>query len=277
MKIEKLGLSINVFDGTELLESLLNELRSEVDYILISYQTKSYCGNKIDKEDLKEIKRLKRIKLVDKIIEFIPDVCLDNRAEETRKRNESIDILIENGCSHVLNIDADEFYNKKDFISAKKYLEDNDIEISYCKYINYYRNFEHILVYQFEAYVPFIISIKYKFKYNHWCVGITDPTRRYEITENKESDLKVVKMLSSDVIMMHHASWIRKDIRKKLENWSAKSYFTQQDIENAVDCYNNFNSNSTRYAKMLFFSKDYELPIEKIDRICNIEIKKAWF
>lgn len=273
MKIEKLGLAINVFDGTELLDSLISEIRSEVDIVIVSYQTKSYCGNFIADEDLNEIVRLREIGLIDNIIEFIPDTSLDNRQEETRKRNESLDYLESLGCTHALNIDSDEFYNQGDFISAKKYIEANECLITYCTYLNYYRDFEHVLVYPFVAYVPFITSIKFRFKYNHWSVvGPNDPTRRYEAYPMKEIDEAITKILPDDIVIMHHASWIRKDIRKKLENWSAKSFFTQEHIEKAVERYNNWDKNSTKKAKMLFFSDNNELDIIEINKRCFIKL-----
>lgn len=274
MKIEKLGLSINVFDGTELLEPLIKELRSEIDVVVISFQTKSYCGNFIADEDLNEIVRLREIGLIDHVLEFVPDTTIDNRQEETRKRNESIDFLENLGCSHVLNIDSDEFYNLGDFISAKKYIESNECLITYCTYLNYYKDFEHVLVYPFVTYVPFITSSKFRFKYNHWCIaGASDPTRRYEAYALKEIDEAITKIIPDDILMMHHASWIRKDIRKKLENWSAKSYFSQDHIENAVNCYNNWNKDNTKKAKMLFFSENNELDIIEVNKRCFINLE----
>jgi hypothetical protein len=39
---------------------------------------------------------------------------------------------------------------------------------------------------------------------------------------------------------MQHLAWIRKDIRKKLVNWSAKDHFTPELIEKAVLQYENW-------------------------------------
>ena len=55
----KLGVSYNVFDGEELLESSIKSIRSEVDYISVVYQTVSNFGNQCSEELIPLLNRLK--------------------------------------------------------------------------------------------------------------------------------------------------------------------------------------------------------------------------
>ena len=45
----KLGVSYNLFDGEELLEGSIKQIRSEVDYISVVYQEVSNFGESCDK------------------------------------------------------------------------------------------------------------------------------------------------------------------------------------------------------------------------------------
>ena len=44
----KLGISYNLFDGEELLESSIKSVRNEAFHINVVYQTTSYYGNKTE-------------------------------------------------------------------------------------------------------------------------------------------------------------------------------------------------------------------------------------
>ena len=120
-------------------------------------------------------------------------------------------------------IDSDAFYDHDDYQNAKNVLiEHPDINVTYCEYINYYRDYRHLLVWPFKSYVPFISKVSYKFDFfNGSFDKPSDPTRRYLI-EGKDAKYCI---MSFSTVKMHHLSWIRTDIREKLKNWSAKKYF----------------------------------------------------
>ena len=233
--IEKLALTINFFDGSEHLKYILSQIREEVDLIVCVWQKKSYCGNTISPEDYDEMIRLQNEGLIDEILEFQPDLAKPHREQEAMKRNMGIAYVRNKSCSHVLNIDTDEYYTKESFQKAKQYINEKRIPITYCQYINYYKSFDYYLLYPFKTYVPFIHSTFFEYTFNCDCQVPTDPTRRinniYRIGE---------EVLDNDLIMMGHASWIRNDINKKLENWSAKKMFDPKLIKKAVRRYNNW-------------------------------------
>lgn len=231
-KITKLGLGIVAFEGTEHIKNITYEIRDYVDEIIVCLQKKSYCGNPIDNEDVNEVEELLNHGWVDKIVWFSPVKKYDNIPEddkktvqrliETDKRNFILDILENDGCSHSMIIDSDEFYNGGEFKEAKDcFSNDPDMKVSYCRYLNYWQDYYHYLVWSHKTYVPFITEAKYRFSFNARCFnGSIDLTRIYFLNEGE-----YYHTFSWDKIHMHHFSWIRKDIKKKIECWSSLPYF----------------------------------------------------
>lgn len=257
--IRKLGLSVISFDATEFLETSLSEIRDQVDFIVAVWQKKSYCGNPIDPIDYNELLRLKQLKLIDELIEFVPNLSnKDNRDEECKKRNMSIDFLKQQGCSHTLVIDADELYDKDMFRYAKDVINKKGYSTTYCSYVNYYKDFSHQLLYPFRPGVPFICSSAFKFTYNGPAPLPTDPTRRVM------NPLNIGTYIYEDKeILMAHGAWIRKDIRKKLINWSAKDHFKEDLINKAVKRWNEWKEGED--AVMLFNVPGNSVKVKKLD------------
>jgi hypothetical protein len=70
---------------------------------------------------------------------------------------------------------------------------------------------------------------------------------------------------------MQHFARIRKNIRKKLENWSAKDHFTPDLINKAVKQYENWKEGDP--AIMLFNVPDNSVFVRKLDvRITGIQV-----
>lgn len=187
-KIGKLGLGIIAFEGCEHLKNIISTIRESVDYVVVSIQEKSYHGISLDPYDLEEVNMCKSAGLIDEIIWYTPDLSyLDRdfdpqepRYLELEKRNQLLDHLESNGCSHAVILDGDEYFNKDEFDKAKKYIDDRDhIHVTYCPYICYYKDYKHIFK-DFMAYQPFITEIKYRYEFKHFfCYG-ADYTRRYK-------------------------------------------------------------------------------------------------
>lgn len=265
-KIKKLALTINAFDATELLETGLNEIREEVDYVVAIYQKKSYWQNPMDPEDFEELNRLKGLGLIDELYEFKPDFLQYARVQETEKRNMGIKMMRERGFSHILNTDADEIYDREQFRAAKKEINEKGWPITYWSYVNYYRDFEHYLVYPFRPFVNGIHSTYFTYTYNGPAPGPTDPTRRILNPMNIGTYL-----FPDETIRMAHGAWIRKNIRKKLENWSAKDHFNEALIDKAVYQYENWKEGDN--AIMLFNVPDNNVYVRKLDiRIHKFEV-----
>lgn len=266
MAIKKLGLTINAFDASEFLESLISNIRDQVQWVAAITQKKSYWGNPMAKEDIDEINRLKQIGLIDEIIEFKPDFSKYSREQECDKRNMGIELARQQGCSHILNVDADEIYDPEQFRTAKELINKNGWAITYWSYVNYYRDFEHYLVYPFRPFVPGIHSTYFKYTYNGPAPGATDPTRRIDNPTNIGTYI-----FPDETIRMQHLAWIRKDIRKKLVNWSAKNHFPKELIEKAVQRWENWKEGDD--AIMLFNVPNNSVKVNKLEkRITNVKV-----
>lgn len=266
MAIKRLGLTINAFDTSELLEQLITPIRDQVDWIAAIWQKKSYWGNPMDKEDMDEINHLKSIGLIDELMEFKPDFSKYSREQECDKRNIGIALAKERGCSHILNVDSDELYTPEQFKYAKDVINKKGYSITYWSYINYYRDFEHYLVYPFRPFVPGIHSTYFNYTYNTSAPGPTDPTRRINNPTNLGTYL-----FEDDEIMMAHAAWIRKDIKKKLINWSAKDHFKKELIDDAVKRWQNWKEGDK--AILLFNVPQHEVTVKKLDvKIHDFEV-----
>ena len=61
----KLGVSYNIFDGEELLEGSIKQIRQHVDHISVVYQVVSNFGNPCNPELVPLLERLKSEGLVD--------------------------------------------------------------------------------------------------------------------------------------------------------------------------------------------------------------------
>lgn len=259
-RIKRLALTINAFDASELLETLITEIRDQVDYVAAFYQNRSYWNNAMAKEDVEEIHRLNKLGLIDELIEFKPDFAKYARQQETDKRNQGIVMMREKGYSHILNIDADELYDKDQFRAAKEEINKFGWPITYWSYINYYRDFEHYLVYPFRPFVNGIHSTYFTYTFNGPAPGPTDPTRRIFNPLNIGTYL-----FPDEVIRMCHGAWVRKDIRKKLENWSAKDHFNDKPelINKCVSQYENWKEGDN--AVMLFNVPDNSVYVKKLE------------
>lgn len=285
--IKKVGLAIICFEGTEHLYNIISTLRQSVDYVSLGLQRLSYHGDKISEIDLQEIFRLRdEDKILDSIVEIELDTTKPARVQETDKRNILIQDAEDNGCSHVIVIDSDEYYTRKSFESALQKIDENDYEMTYCQYVNYYHDYEHYLKYPFPdgMYVPFVSKTKYRHSFE--CSDFflpSDPTRRYvrpydriEKKKNQKGEEVDVKHYTVDYhvfewneVKMHHLSWLRADIRKKLNSWSSKKLFENYDdlIDRAVDSFNSFDENDDKaQALMLFNTPDNKVDVTRFPR-----------
>jgi hypothetical protein len=265
-KIKKLALTINCFDASELLFDLISQIRDQVDWVAGFYQKKSYWKTPMDPKDMEELHRLKGLGLIDDLIEFKPNFLRYSREQETDKRNMGIELAKQQGCSHILNIDADEYYDAEQFRNAKNIINEKGWPITYWSYVNYFRDLEHYLVYPFRPFVPGIHSTFFTYTFNGPAPGPTDPTRRILNPLNIGTYL-----FEDEEIRMQHLAWVRKNIRKKLENWSAKDHFDQNLINKAVKQFENWHEGDP--AIMLFNVPENSVYVRKLEnRITGIKI-----
>ena len=131
-----------------------------------------------------------------------------------------------------MSMDSDEYYIKEEFNNIKKDIIENDYDSSYCQMQTYYKSWEYCLDPPEEYYVSLIFKIKNDSEY---VIGgpapvLVDPTRRMS-----PSSKPII--LKREEIQMHHGSYIRNNIKTKLQNSSASINFNN-DIDRIVEYYN---------------------------------------
>lgn len=228
----KLGVSYNVFDGEELLEGSIKQIRSEVDYISVVYQTISNFGEQCDKNLIPLLEDLKTRGLVDEIYPYFPTSF--GSGNEISKRNIGLELSKNNGCTHHMSMDTDEYYETEQFKYLKKIMQEKGYDSSYCQMKSYYKTWEYQLDPPEDYYVSLIFNIENESEYisSHPAPVRVDPTRKMS---NKTNPI----ILERKDIEMHHGSYIRNDIRRKLINSSAKNIYLKE-IDKIVNHYNNW-------------------------------------
>lgn len=217
----KLGVHYNIFDGEELLEKSILSVRDHVDYIFVVFQEISNYGNKGNPKAVELLDDLFSRKLIDGCYyDFKPDLNLSPHENEVRKRNLGLIECRRNGCSHVLGMDADEFYVGSEFIEAKEKIEREFFDSSACKMWTYFKSPTYRIQPPEKYHVPFIQKIFPSSQYilHHSFPVLVDPTRRLN---NRNDSFHLFR----PSFKMHHMSFVRKDIRSKIMNSSAKVNF----------------------------------------------------
>ena len=229
----KLCAIYNVWGDYDLLYHSMNNIYHLVDGVIIVYSVSSNYGEKIGG------------------IPIISDgkitaVCREPQFRhpmnsETDKRNFGLNVARGLGFTHFVSMDADEFYDKDEFLKAKQRFNDEpDLEGIVCQVQCYFKSPKLTIGIETTR-VPFIHkltpTIKHEFNRNYpfaWegkQIRI-DPTRSLNINNG-------VKF--SNKLTMHHYSWIRQDYEKKIRNSTARANIEKstirQDLQLAKDGY----------------------------------------
>lgn len=239
------------WDDWEILKYSIDSIAPKVDGIIVIGSTESTSG---------EFSPIPREFYENPYFDLFiknPDLKKLRRENEIEKRNFGLEKARELGYSHFIMLDADEFY--PDFTEEKKRFDDPDLEGLVCDSILYFRSptlcFDDITRVPFIhrlANARFVKNYEYPFSISkdyHPCI---DPTRTLNLKNIQKSEIK-----------MHHFSYIRSDIRKKIRNSAGQRVNTFQhllihDYRNAKEGY-----------KCEFFQKT----LRKVDNIfCLPEI-----
>jgi hypothetical protein len=257
----KLGVSYNLFDGEELLRYSIECIRNNVDYISVVYQTVSNFGDTCSNNLESLLQELVYIGYIDELYHYEPvvdDSPKDkNHLQETEKRNIGLELSRKNGCTHHMSMDVDEFYKSDQFENMKIALETGDFESGYCYHCQYYKDSIYKLHPGEDELVSTIYKINDDTKFIYGLTGIrTDPTRR---TNNEKH-----KIFTRGEIEMHHLSFVRKDIRKKLMNSSSRQYFKDR-IDEVSNYYQNW-----KYPNRVMWAMGNLLTVIQVERVFQI-------
>jgi len=257
----KLAAIYNVFDGEELLEGSIKQIDQSLDHIIIVWQETSNFGNK-NKELKAHLDDLAFMNDKIELIKYEPDLDLGGTKNEIEKRYIGLKKAKELDCTHFLFMDCDEYYNSWEFIKAKEEIIEKHLEGTACYLYTYYKKPEWRLTPIEKYFVPFIHKIKANMEMGNVPYPVNcDPTRRIGSLVNNGN----FKILEPNLITMHHYSFVRKDIARKLLNSSA-SINWRDKINAMLTEFNNVSVGD----KLGFFYTGHKL--EQTDNHFNIDI-----
>ena len=230
----RLGCSYNLFDNEELLEGSIKQIRNQVDYVSVVYQTISNFGNACNPDLVSFLEKLKLDGLIDELFDYNPKINRGGHFNEIQKRNIGLSLSQGAGCTHHMSMDSDEYYLPLEFKNLKDNIIEGDFDSSYCQMQTYYKSWEYSLNPPEEYYVSLIFKIKQESNYILGAPApvLVDPTRRMSPSNHP-------LILGRQSIQMHHGSYIRDNVRTKLVNSSASTNFNN-DIDRIVSHYNNW-------------------------------------
>lgn len=210
----KLAAIYNVWDGVELLSGSMRCVKDHVDVFIIVWQDVSNYGeeyNPMADIDLSEFDNVE-------MVHFVPFTKCKPADNEKLKRSTGLELAKQLGCTHFLHMDCDEYY--EDFGAAKEEYIRSGCVGSVCEMWTYFQSPEWRLKKPDNYFVPFIHRIDRTTgvgfgKYPYY----VDPTRAVMPSINdgyKQSDIALLKT------KMHHFSWVRKNIERKVRNSTAR-------------------------------------------------------
>jgi glycosyltransferase involved in cell wall biosynthesis len=227
----KWGVTYNVFDDAhEVFIHSLKSVRPHVDYICVVYQTISNKGEPCEHPTyVKDLQLWHQQGLIDELFFFEPQQGWNN---EISKRNIGLRQLKAANCDYVMNMDSDELYIAEEFEFMKKTMIEGDYDGSACQMVTYYKTCEYVLDPPQTYYVPLMLKVKPDKAFGNGFNVAVDPTRGWQCEK--------FRAFSREEIQMHHMSYIRHDIRRKLRN-SSSYHAIAHIFEHMVNLHVNFD------------------------------------
>lgn len=247
----KLAAIYNVWADWDLLTHSIENIFQVVDGIIVVYSRKSNSGELSDPPN---------------DLYFPGNVELFQREPfasqamhcETDKRNFGLQKARELGYTHFIMMDVDEFYEPEAFLKEKQRFIDNPNLAGLVCASQVYVKSPTLTIGLDTTLVPFIHKItsglKHEFNRNYpyaWegrNIRI-DPTRSININSGVEWS----------PIVMHHMSYVRTDLKRKIRNSTAKSNIEKSTI---MEDYRN--------AKDGYYFKFYNKKLFTVDNIFNL-------
>ena len=217
----KLAAIYNIFDGEELLEGSIKQVYDLCAEVIIVWQDKSNYGQLQHTLGMHLLALQERWPNV-RLVRYYPDLSQHPAYNERRKRAMGLDRARELGCTHFLFMDNDEYYVKADFEKAMHRIDNDGYDATACRLYTYFKTPHHRLVPMEQYWVPFICAIKRVQRVGDGFPVYADPTRGVLPVEH-------FYPFPKEEMVMHHYSYVRKDMRLKLENSIARRNFGDID------------------------------------------------
>lgn len=238
----KLAVVYNLFDGVELLEHAVAQVRGHVDCVAVHYQQWNWYGQPAPEQIEPILSRLKNHKIIDEYFAFNgnkPPTARDwNQAKswESQKRTESRRWVANKGFTHYLECDVDEFYVSQEFLEAKELIEYHNYDTTSCDIQSYILSPTLAKVDAEDVKVPFICKLNDKHKAGNFPARV-DPTRIAAGVGQSHHHFE------PNALIMHHMETIRKNLLLKYESTS-RGTFDRGRIKQLVEIINNVKEGS---------------------------------
>lgn len=215
----QLGVSYNVFDGTETLEQSVRSIRTYAKYISVILQTTSNYGETINEIDLRTVNQLLSRGLIDEIVLYRPKTFeknLQGSLNETAKRQLGYELSANKGCDVHMSIDTDEIYEPRQLHYALWRFLNRNYTTAICNHRQYVLDSTWELTEPEGGFVTLFEKVREgKYDLAAKLPYPIDPTRVIKSKRNKT--LRLFRF----EIEMHHLTMVRRDILKKYRNSSA--------------------------------------------------------
>ncbi len=246
----KLAVIYNVFDGEELLQKSIEQIRPYAALVIAVSQQRSNYGEYYE-DGHRECIRLKELGLIDEVLLYEPNLKIKKKERglrnEISKRQLGLEIAKTQKATHFLLMDCDEFYDPEGFAKAVQYAGDDSRDGTVVLMKTYFKYPQWQIEGLDDYYVPFVHRLD-----SDTVCGISgyphtvDPSR-------STSHVQKIDSLPADCIVMHHYSWIRRDINRKTRNSSAKVYLDKHQKRMLTDY------TDARLGRKLFHWKNKEI------------------
>jgi len=240
MVFTKFGVSFNIFDGEELLEDSLLQLKGLVDYVSVVYQTESYWGNQCSEGLVDLLTRLHKEGLIDDLVFYPQNKGLSPHQNQINKRNLGIGLSRKNYCTHHMSMDCDEFYSEDQFNDLLDWYVENPNFAGFADYNDYYKSPSYLIDKPHDTMVSLFFPIKnnsVQFILNYNSPVLVDPTRRPNFNN--------YKIFDPSFIQMHHMTLVRKNIDSKIRNAAKRlNYNSDEAIQRQINYYNNWTDDN---------------------------------
>lgn len=224
----KICYAYTVFNGFELLQGSINQIKDHVDEIVICFQDVSNRGN-FNPDIENQVDQIEGVS----IIKFVPDLKADTKTNELNKHNLMIDAARHLKCTHIIVSATDHYYKSEEFVNAIELSKDYDC--TFTSMYTYYKEPTWQLIPIEDYKMPFLIKLYPQTKF------VRLP--RYPVVVDPSVKISTVgkfHVFSESQIMLHHYSMVRDNIEEKFIN-AASPTFARSISDGYVDEFEKFN------------------------------------
>lgn len=245
-----LAASYNYFNGDEHFIASLKSIRESVDVISVVWQETSNSGELIGEAAKEALDEALAEALVDQVVKYTPDLSITRKENEKEKRRIGLDLARRARATHLLSLDADEFYRPDELEEAKRLITHHgwkSTSVSTFMHIKrpIYRTLD-------STNCCFITKISEGTE-----IGVADfPCQMVDSSRRMTASSETHYHFPAHVVAMYHMNTIRRDISQKLRNSSTTNQEFLAEVQAALDQWSP--------GEMFVFPKKGALKVEEV-------------